>query len=164
MNVFQIFDRATPPREPFAGFMRAILGRASHYTLVAPADFLGADSFYPLEALQVEVEAALPGVAVAGRYRFDALRAYFLARHFDHVYLDVDVELLSPIDLQAKCQADTPGVMAGNGDPALGPACWARYAERCRRVLRPASQMFSGFPVQEAPKNSYHHHFAHGDY
>jgi hypothetical protein len=163
MKTFQIFDRAAPPREPFATFMREISVMSEGYTLIALENFMGR-GFYPLQDLRQEVEREMPGFPLVGRDRFDPLRAYYLSRHFDHVYLDLDVQLHQPIPLLPEGQINGPGVLAGNGDAAHGLACWERYKALTRSSLRPASLMFTAGPVRMVPPEFFTHHHAHGDY
>lgn len=163
MNVFQIWDKAAPPCEPYAGYMRGVRDLADGYTLISPVNFMGAN-WVPF----AEVWAALPDYMRRNTngplMGFDAMRALYLSRHFDHVYLDVDVQLLMPLALRDRPQADGPGVLIGNGDPVVGRAAWAAYLRMCPRFCRPASLMFSGLFPSTPPKGLYIHTHARGQY
>lgn len=163
MKVFQIFDKPIPPKEPYAGYMRAIRDMADEYTLIAPNNFMGA-GFVFIGAVWRSLPQYLQEHTNGPRMGFDALRAYYLSRHFDHVYLDVDVQLFRPLELLDVPQADGPGVLVGTGDPIKGLACWDMYLHLCPRFCRPASLMFAGNQVQPAPKSYFHHHYAKGEY
>jgi len=163
MKVFQIFDRPLPPKAPYLGFMERARDLAESYTLIAPQNFMGA-GFVPFsevwEALPEYLRKNTNGPLMA----FDAMRCLYLSQHFDHVYLDIDVELIQPLGLMDKPQKAGPGVLVGNGDPVLGAACWQNYLRMCPQFCRPASLIFSGVDHCEAPADRFHHHYAKGAY
>lgn len=162
MKVFQIFDKPFPPKGPYFGFMQEVSRLAEEYTLIAPVNFMGR-GFFPLsEVLKGAQSELVP--SVVGRYKFDAIRVKYLSEHFDHCYLDVDVELYSPIECGPLPSSATPGVMAGNGDPTTGKQCWETYKRYCQRVLRPATLAFMDTGFMPADPTKFVHHFAHGEY
>lgn len=163
MKVFQIWDRVTPPPEPYAGFMREIKAMASRYTLISPTDFMGGE-WVPFSDVRSRLPAYMQKNTNGPLMIFDAMRAKYLSGHFDHVYLDVDVQLLKPIALQVQPQCAGPGILVGNGVPADGLAAWANYARLSPAFCRPASLMFAGIPHGEVPADSYRHFYAHGVY
>lgn len=169
MKAFQIFDHPFAPSEPYFGFMQHIRDMADSYTLIAPKNFMGPRvEFVPIS----EVWNALPEVLrknqAGPRMEFDAMRVYWLAHHFDHVYLDLDVELLAPLDLKPHPQCDGAAVLVGNGDAALGFSCWNAYLRRCPEFCRPATLMFSECPSMRNPdpedQAKYTHRPAQGQY
>ena len=169
MRCFQIFDQPTPPREPYFGYMRGVQGMAESYTLIGVRNFMGGE-FVPLEDVEATVRM-LSGHAMwerarfgAGGYHFDALRAYYLAHHFDHVYLDIDVELHAPIPLLSEVQKAGPGVLVGIADAAVGQACWQTYLEKSPNIFLLAPLMFLGRRPLEVPSHLFTHHFARGRY
>jgi hypothetical protein len=169
LKVFQIYDGAEPPKEPYFGYMRRVYDQAKSYTLIGSVDFMGAD-FVPIEEVE-EVVRRESGHARwerarfgDGGYHFDALRAYYLARHFDHVYLDIDVELHAPIPLLPAVQKAGPGVMVGNGNAALGLTCWQTYLRKSPNIFLLAPLMFVGLAPLDVPPHLFTHHFANGKY
>lgn len=168
MKVFQVFSHGHAPVEPFLGYMQRIRDVAESYTLIAPKNFMGPRAnFVPLESLWAEIPAYFQWNP-NGHNRYDPLRVRFLATHFDHAYLDIDVELFEPLEIRAYPQCDGPGVMLGNGDAAMGLACWDAYLRLSPAFCRPATLMFSGCAsmrnTEPEDKVKYRHHFARGQY
>lgn len=167
MKVFQIFSSAIPPIAPYLGYMERVRDLAESYTLIAPANFMGA-GFVPF----AEVWEALPEVLRKNtngpRMEFDAMRAWYLSRHFGHVYLDIDVELFAPLEIGPFPRFEGPGVLLGNGDAALGLACWETYLRLCPGFCRPASLMFANCRearnLDAADKTKLIHRHARGRY
>lgn len=136
---------------------------ADSYTLIAPANFMGA-GFVHFDKVRECLPWHLQENTNGPRMIFDAMRVWYLSHHFDHAYLDVDVELFSPLTLFDAPQQAGPGVLVGNGDIILGQRCWEAYLRMCPQFCRPASLMFSGIPVVEAPESVFVHHYAKGAY
>lgn len=169
MRVVQIYDKPNPPSEPYFGFMKSITEISRHYTLIGVVNFMGFD-FISLEEVEDAVRADSGHTRWErarfgdGGYHFDAMRAYYLAHHFDNIYLDIDVELHAPIPLLPEVQKAGPGVLAGNGDKALGRSCWQTYLMKSPNIFLPAPLMFIGLKVLDVPANLFTHHFARGVY
>lgn len=168
MKVFQIFSHPFEPVEPYFGYMQRARDMAESYTLIAPANFMGPKAdWVPLEDLWAEIPAYFRSHP-NGHNQFDPLRVRYLATHFDRVYLDIDVQLKSPLEIKSHPQCEGPGVLLGNGDAALGLACWDAYLRLCPAFCRPATLMFSGCPsmrnLDADDKKHFIHHFAHGAY
>ncbi len=140
------------------------MAMAEEYTIIAPSNFMGGKAkWYPLEDLRARIPIHMlenPN----GVLGFDPLRARYLADHFDHVYLDIDVELFRPLYLKDAPQADGPGVLVGNGVPADGLQAWETYLSLSPRFSRPADLMFASMPAQPPPVESFRHHYARGKY
>jgi hypothetical protein len=168
MKAFQVFDHPFAPIAPYLGYMERVRDLSESYTLIAPANFMGAGvDWVPLE----DVWAELPPHFRAnpnGHNQFDPLRARYLATHFDHVYLDIDVELWAPLKIGPFPRFEGPGVLLGNGDADLGLACWETYLRLSPAFCRPASLMFADCPcarnLEEADKKVFVHRFAGGRY
>jgi len=168
MRVFQVFSHPFAPIAPYLGYMERVRDLSESYTLIAPANFMGPGvQFVQIEDLWAEIQAyfrANPN----GHNQFDPLRARYLATHPDHVYLDIDVELFAPLEIKAFPRFDGPGVMIGNGDAALGLACWETYLRLSPGFCRPAPLMFADCRaarnLDAEDKAKFHHHFAKGRY
>lgn len=143
--------------------MEEIRDMAEEYTLIAPSNFMGA-KFVSIQEVWTSLPEYLRKNTNGPRMEYDAMRVRYLTSHFDHVYLDVDVELLSPIGLKGLPQNAGPGVLVGNGNPETGKKCWEAYLRLCPNFCRPASLMFSGIPRLEVPTSLFIHHYAKGNY
>lgn len=170
MKVFQIFSHGTPPIEPYFGFMRRIRDMAESYTLIAPENFMGPKAhFMPLDSLWAQLPSYFRECP-NGHNQFDPLRAWYLATHFDHVYLDIDVKLSEPLEIKPFPRFDGPGILIGNGDVGMGLACWETYLRLSPTCCRPAPLMFAdcaaarNIHIHPSERKKYHHCYAHGAY
>jgi hypothetical protein len=169
VKVFQIFDHAHAPIAPYLGYMQRVRDLAESYTLIAPANFMGPRAHWvPFAEVWGALPEALRAHQAGPRMEFDAMRAYWLSRHFDGVYVDLDVELRAPLEIKAYPQFEGPGVLLGNGDPVLGLSCWESYLRLCPAFCRPASLMFADCRaarnLDAEDKKRFIHHHARGAY
>lgn len=143
--------------------MQGIQGMAESYTLISPLNFMGGNWVSFVDVMD-SLPAHLRENHNGPRMIFDAMRARYLSEHFDHVYVDVDVELIQPIPILDLPQKAGPGVLVGNGQRDWGWDAWAAYLRMCPKFCRPASLMFHGVPHVEVPEKYYIHHYANGRY
>lgn len=102
MKAFQIWvDYGTEISPRVLSAMRETMDKASHYTLIAESNILGAADFRPYA--EVEREAMEDG-RVRDMFRLknkwcslDVLRVWFLWKNPDYTYLDADLRLLKPL-------------------------------------------------------------------
>jgi hypothetical protein len=136
---------------------------AESYTLIAPKNFMGG-AFYPISQAWQDVPQYLRENPNGKHLAFDVMRMRYISEHFDHVYIDVDVNLLRPIEIGTCPMEAGPGVLAGNGDVEDGKRCWEGYLKYCPKFCRPASLRYSGLPVEPVPPDSFIHDHARGNY
>lgn len=164
MKSFQIWDKKTPPPEPYFSYMQSIRDMSKEYTLISPENFMGAkwvsfDSVYQMvpENLRARTNGPLK--------IFDAMRNRYLTLHFSLAYFDIDVELEKPIELLDVVQRAGCGILIGNGDPKLGRWCWENYVGHCKHFgCRPASMLFARMEKGRIIETGFTHHHAGGKY
>ncbi len=163
MKAFQIFDRETPPPEPYLGFMRDIADMSESYTLIAKADFMGRD-FVDYDSVFSMLPKNLQANPGSWYGHYDAMRCLYLCENFDHAYFDIDMELHHPIEIKSIPQKNSPGLLVGNGDAALGRQCWQDYLAVCHSCCRTAGLIFRNTPHEMIPETAFTHHHANGKY
>lgn len=164
MKTFQIWDKVNPPPEPYLGYMKSIRDMSDQYILIGKDNFMDRE-FVSFDSVYQSLPESLRTRTNGALKIFDAMRCFYLSRHFDLAYFDIDIELLNPIEPIEIVQIAGPGLLIGNGDPVLGLQCWEDYLGYCKNFgCRPASLMFGKLDKGKVIDSGFVHHYAQGKY